>query len=136
MLDLCAWPPQPLLVSFSLQYDTATFGVTAAEKEAIACTATKLINPETQIHRKSFVGLMVLTSIEQLPSIEPSEVVLQMISSTQLDRVHRILRWYCFYSHLCIQAASQLHSSHRHAKKLLMLTFQAVDRQCDSDGLC
>ncbi|KAL0036594.1 hypothetical protein WJX79_002032 [Trebouxia sp. C0005] len=64
----------------------------AAEKEAIACTATKLINPETQIHRKSFVGLMVLTSIEQLPSIEPSEVVLQMISSTQLDRVHRILR--------------------------------------------
>ncbi len=63
--------------------------------KSIQCTATKLINPEIQIHRKSCVELMVLTSIEKLPSIEPSDVVQQMISSTQLDRVRRILRWSC-----------------------------------------
>ncbi len=62
------------------------------KNEAIECTARKLIIPESQIHKKIFEGLMVLTSIEEMPSIEPSEVVHQMISSIQLDRLHRILR--------------------------------------------
>ncbi len=92
MLDLCAWPPQPRLFSFWLQYDTVTFGFTVAENEAIECTASRLIIPESQIHKKIFEGLMVLTSIEEMPSIEPSEVVHQMISAIQLDRIHRILR--------------------------------------------
>lgn len=64
----------------------------ALEKESIQCTATKLINPEVHIYRKSCVGLMAVTSIEKVPSIDPSEVVRQMISSNQLDRVRRILR--------------------------------------------
>jgi len=92
VLDLCAWPPQPRLFSFWLQYDTVTFGFTVAENEAIECTASRLIIPESQIHKKIFEGLMVLTSIEEMPSIEPSEVVHQMISAIQLDRIHRILR--------------------------------------------
>ncbi|KAL0052408.1 hypothetical protein WJX82_001643 [Trebouxia sp. C0006] len=63
-----------------------------AENKAIECTACKLIIAESQIHKKIFEGLMVLTSIEEMPSIEPTEVVHQMISSIQLDRIHRILR--------------------------------------------
>ena len=92
MLGLWAWPPQPRLFSFWLQYDTVTFGFTVAENKAIECTARKLIIAESKIHKKIFEGLMVLTSIEEMPSIEPTEVVHQMISSIQLDRIHRILR--------------------------------------------
>lgn len=75
------------------------------EKESIQCTATKLINPEVHIYRKSCVGLMAVTSIEKVPSIDPSEVVRQMISSNQLDRVRRILRWSC----LVATGASERH---------------------------
>ncbi len=57
-----------------IRCDALTVGFTALEKEVNQCKATRLINPEVQIHRKSCVGLMVLTSIEKLPSIEPSDV--------------------------------------------------------------
>jgi len=61
-------------VQLSFWCDTLTFGFTTLEKEAIQCTATKFINPEVQINRKSCVGLSVSTSIEKSPSIEPSDV--------------------------------------------------------------